>query len=152
MDFGCKRTKNGLIMLWKTCYPTAIPGLESYPCSTVLNTVKTHLQLNFMRHVPGLHHLTTRYKLSFWALIYNLIKRSKLAIISLLTTKASVCILSILKKNTTKGPTQRRMPQSSKDLQVPVALEPGEANLDQSSAHGTAGQMKGDCRDFCRKS
>lgn len=68
-----------------------------------LNTVETHLQPNFMRLVPGLHHLTTRYKLIFWALIYNLIKRSKLAIISLLTTKASVCILSIDLKNTTKG-------------------------------------------------
>lgn len=86
------------LMVWKTCYPTAIPGLESYPCSTMLNTVKTHLQLNFMRHVPGLHHLTTRYKLSFLALIYNLIKKTRLAIISLLTTKASACILSILKK------------------------------------------------------
>lgn len=50
-------------------------GLESYPCSNMLNTVETHLQLNCMRHVPGLHHLTTRYKFSFWALIYNLINK-----------------------------------------------------------------------------
>lgn len=68
-----------------------------------------------------------------WYIIW-LKKKAKLAIISLLTTKASVCNLSILKKH--HQGTQRRMPQSSKDLQVPVALEPGKAN----------------CRDFCRKS
>ena len=91
------------LMVWKTCYPTAIPGLESYPCSTMLNTVKTHLQLNFMRHVPGLHHLTTRYKLSFLALIYNLIKKNKISY-HLTFDYQSFCMHpKHPKKNTTKG-------------------------------------------------